>query len=212
MGRNPHLLPKGVQMASKIEIFNLALSDLGMRGITSVTEDSPSAIALNNYYETSRDETFEELRWPFATVKEALVGISDDTLELEWGYVYVYPTRAMKVWYVFNESTISNKHEQDYEVIYQQSNNRKVLCSDLGSAYAEYTYKLEDTTLYPAKFVRALSLKLAANCAHTLVGDVSVGIKMLELYGNAIGEAKRLSYQESRKKPKKITSTYQQSR
>jgi len=199
-------------MSSIIETYNLALGHLGMQGITSVTEETPSAIALNNYYAPCRDDALGDAKWVFATHKEKLVSVSDTVLELEWGYVYVYPTAALRVWNVYNSSTVDNKHEQEFESVYQQSNNRRVLCSDLDSAYAEYTYKLEDTTLYPAKFILALSYKLAASAAHTLIGDADKGLKLLDVYNGVLGEAKRLGYIERIKKPKKITSSYQNAR
>ena len=198
-------------MSSQIDICNLALNHLGMKGITSLTENNPSAIALNNYYNPCRDDTLSDYNWPFANVKAALVSVSDDVLELEWDYIYVYPTQALAIWNVYDESTVDNKWEQEFETSFQVTENRRVICSNLETAYVEYTRRLTDTSIYSPRFVMVFSYKLAASMAHTLTGDVDMGIKLLDIYNMYLGEAKRLGYQERKKKPKQ-TSSYVNSR
>ena len=196
---------------TKVDICNLALSHLGMNAITSLTEDNPSVRACNYFFDPSRDAVFSEFKWPFATVKEALVAVSDTVLELEWSYVYVYPTQAAAVWSVYNESTIKTKDEEEFEVAFQVANNRKVICSNNKTAYAEYTYKVPDTTIFSPSFVIAFSLRLASSMAHTLIGDVEVGKDLLLTYSTSISETKRQSYVERKKKPNQ-TSAYVNSR
>ena len=198
-------------MVTKVDIYNLALSHLGITAITSLTEDTPSVRAGNQFYEPSRDAVFSDFKWPFANVSEALVGVDDAVLELEWAYVYVYPTQAAAVWNVYNESTIKTKENEEFEVVFQVANNRKVIASNNATAYAEYTYKVIDTTIYSPNFVILLSLRLASSMAHTLIADVEVGNELLLTYGNALAEARRLSYSERKKKPTQV-SAYQQSR
>jgi len=195
--------------ASKIEICNLALSHLGMQGITSITESNPSAIACNNFFDKCRDDVFSEYRWPFATVREALVLASDEVLG--WTYIYVYPTKASTVWYVFDEGTVDTRHEQEFEVMYIPASDRRVICSEAQYAYAEYTYQVADTTIYSPKFVIALSYRLAASMAHTLTGDASIGLKLMDVYNAILSEAKRIGYSERIKKPSQ-TSSYQNAR
>ena len=198
-------------MVTKVDIYNMALSHLGITAITSLTEDTPSVRAGNQFYTPSRDAVFSDFKWPFATVKEALVGINDTVLELEWDYVYVYPTQAAGVWNVYNESTIKTKDQEEFEVVFQVANNRKVICSNNVTAYAEYTYKVADTTIYSPNFSILLSLRLASSMAHTLIADVEVGKDLLLTYGNSLAEARRIAYSERKKKPYQV-SAYQQSR
>jgi len=198
-------------MASQVDIYNLSLNHLGMREVSSITEDTPSVDALNTFYQPCLDDLFGEYKWPFATVKAALVSATDTTAELEWSYIYVRPTAAATVWYVYNESTLTTKDEQEFEVIYQSSTNRRLICSNLETAYAEYTHKLSDTTLYSPKFVLALSYKLAASCAGTLLRDIKTGSQIMEMATMYIQEAKRIGFSEKRKKITP-TSSYKSAR
>lgn len=198
-------------MASKIAIWNLGLGHLGMKAVTSESEDSPSADALNNVWTIALEELFSEGRWPFATAKEALVSVSDDTLELEWSYLYIRPTHAMTVWNVYNEATISNKEEQQFEVVYQPSLSRRIICTNLETAYAEYTYNVIDTTLYSPKFVMALSYKLASKIAPTLLRDVKVASDMMNMAKMVVDEAKITGFAEKRNKIV-LSSSYRDAR
>jgi len=195
---------------SKTDICNLALNHLAMKSLVNIdTETTPSATACNLYYEPVRDDTFREFRWPFATVRAALVLTTDEVLG--WTYIYLYPVKAVTIWSVFDESTVDDKDTQEYEVIFIPGTNRRVICTQKETAYAEYTYKVEDTTIYDAKFAQAIGYKLAAMLAHQLTGSAELGLKLLEAYQGIVGEAKRISYSERLKKPVQ-TSSYQNSR
>jgi len=196
-------------MSSKIDICNMALAHLGMKAITSITAPNPASIACNEFFDPSRDDVFSESRWPFASASEPLV-LSTETV-LGWNYAYAYPVKAAAVWDVYNEGSVSDKEEQEFEVIFKPSSNLRIVCSDLQLAYADYTYILEDTGIYSPKFVMALSYRLAASMSHTLIGSAEVGLKLLDIYGAAISEAKRVSSREKKKKPRQ-TSSYQDSR
>lgn len=196
-------------MAALLDIYNLALGHLAMNKVNSTTGVDPSTVACNNNYVTCRDDVFSESRWPFATARAALT-LSAVTV-LGWTYVYVYPTTAARVWFVFDEATVDTKHEQEFEVIYDVATGARVICSELSTAYAEYTYKVTDTTIYNPKFVMALSYRLAAAMAHTLTGDPAKGEALMGIYNAMISEAKRLSFAERIKKPTQ-TSGYVNSR
>ena len=196
-------------MSSKLDICNLGLSHLGMKAISTLTGTSPSQIACNRFFDPCKDDVFSELDWPFANYEEALSVLADEVLG--WVYVYAYPPKSARVWYVYNESTVLKKDEQEFETKYIQSINARVLCTNLETAYAEYTYKIDDTTLFSPKFVMALSYRLAASMSHQLIGDEDLGIKLMNLYGAFISDTKRLASAEKIKKPNR-TSSYQISR
>ena len=197
---------------TQLEICNLALNHLGMNSIGALTDDNPSADALNVYYTIAIDDIFREFNWPFCSVTAALVASTEEVLG--WTYIYVYPANAATVWTVFDEATVDTKDEQEFEVLLSSedsSTGAKVICSNLQDAYAEYTYKTTDTTLYDPKFSLALSYKIAASMAHQLIGSSEKGLKLLEIYNLVLYEAKRISGMEKIKKPTQ-TSSYQNSR
>lgn len=251
-------------MASKLNIFNLALSHLGMKQITDATDvTTPSGKACNAYYRFARDDVFREHRWPFSTVQAVLTEWDDDDPPLPWLFAYEYPvsydiddltawsgataytagqtvkylnqaylaiqagtnhnpssattywtvqTNAATVWTVFNEATETKKDEQDFEVyLIPGSTDEKIIVSNLDDAYMEYTFIVNDTTLWDSKFVVALSYRLAAMMAHVLTGDAAKGKELMNVSIAYIAEAKRIAAIEKLKKPNQ-TSSYQNSR
>ena len=198
-------------MANSItSICSAALAHLGMRPIDAITDDNPSANACETYFETARDDVYREHRWTFNTVQESLSLINAAAI-IGWEYLYTYPANAATVWAVYNEATVDKKYEQEYEVVYIATLNATAMCSDLESAYCDYGYKITDVTFWEPKFVQAFTYKLAAQMAHTLLGDPAIGIKMMEIYGAVLSEAKRIGAQEKNKK-QTVTSSYEDSR
>ena len=194
---------------SKIDIANMALTHIGMKPIANLLENSPAAISCNLFFENCRDDVFRESRWPFAAVRSKLLTATEEVLG--WDYIYAYPQKAMTVWAVFDEQTTDKPDQQDFEVRFIPESNRKVICSNLADAYADYTYKVEDTSLYDPKFSMALSYRLAASIAMNLTGSAELGLKAMEVYNAIISEAKRISGSERTKKPV-VESSYQNSR
>lgn len=92
-------------MSSQLDIYNLSLSHLGMKSLSSASDTtSPSGKACNQYYEAVRNDVFRELQWPFATVQTVLE-LSNDTARYGWLFMYIYPTNALTVWRTFNAAT-----------------------------------------------------------------------------------------------------------
>jgi len=198
-------------MADKIDIYNLALGVLGMRGVTSLSEDVPSVDALNTFYQPSVNELFSEYPWSFATAKESLISVTDEVSELEWGYCYARPANAAGVWAVYNEATVTKKYEQEFEAAYQASLNRQILCTNLDSAYCEYTYIITDTKVFSPKFIMALAHKLAAHIAQELIADSKKRDGLINMALTFIEETKRTNHAEKRKR-NVLTSTYRSAR
>ena len=196
-------------MASKIDICNLSLYHLGMKPIASTTDNNPSARACEAFFNLCVEDMYSEYKWPFATAKELMAETTDEVIG--WDKVYAYPIRAARVWYIYNEATTDTKEEQEFECIFIPEYNKRVICTNLEEAYAEYTYKILDPSLFDPKFSMALSYRLASSIAVQLTGDDEKAKAMVEVYNGVLHEAKRLSFVEKRKKPTQ-NSGYQKSR
>jgi len=196
----------------QLQIYNLALSHLGMSPLTALTGTDPSTVACAAYFEPCRDDMFREHEWSFARVQAALVEYTG-TVPLGWLYAYDYPTvNAATVWTVFNEGCADTKHEQDFSTFYIPTDAKKVIVSDLEDAYMEYTYIVEDIAIWDAKFFMALTYRLAASMAKVLTGDAdNRGALLGQAYNSIISEAKRIGAMEDIKTPKQ-TSSYQNAR
>lgn len=185
-------------MASKLQVYNMALGNLGMQKIYSTDLTNPSAKACDLYWDQAIEDTFSEHAWGFATVKEQFALVSVDVVG--WEYVYAYPPKAAIVHNVFSEANVDYKEEQEFETVFIPDSNKKVICSNEAEAYIEYTYIVQDTTLYSPKFVVAAAFKLAALMAQTLTSDPNIAGAMQQNAGMIVAEAKRLNAKEKLKK------------
>ncbi len=183
---------------SKLQIWNMGLSHLGMPKIFSTDLDNPSAIACDLYWLPALDDAFSELSWAFATVKEQFALVSETVVG--WDYVYAYPPKAAGVHNVFSEANVMYKEEQEFETVFLPSSNKKVICSNEPEAWQEYTYVVLDTTIYSPKFVIAASFKLAALMAQSLTSDPGAGGAMQQNAGIIVSEAKRINAKEKIKR------------
>lgn len=193
---------------TQLQIVNLALGNLGMPAITQAQLTAsvhPSAVAANLYWEPCRDEVLGEHNWSFATSTLGLSAIS--TTDSVWEYVYSYPTLAVgSVWAVYNDGTTEDRDEQEFEVKYYATTGVRAIYSNLDSAYAEFTYKVTDPEIWSTNFSLAFSYRLASSMALPLMGDASIGLKMMDIYNGMIQEAKRIGGREKVKKPNQPSS------
>ncbi len=203
-------------MTDPLDIINLGLFHIGNKAITQAQLDAnahPSAVAANTCFEPARDEVLGEANWSFNSVTEVLEEVEDIT-DPEWDYIFGYPTLSVgSVWNVFNDATTVTKDEQEFEVKYLPSLGVKAIHTNLPEAYAEYSYKAIDPSIWSDKFAMALSYKLGAMMAVALSGDSDKALKLMQIYGSVVDEAKRIGYSEKRKKPANNQhSTYQDAR
>lgn len=185
----------------------MALTHLAMNPIVSVNDNNPAASCADIFWQNALDDTFSEHRWPFANTQEQLAEL-DKTI-IGWDYVYAYPTKAACVFYVYDEGSWQKKEANEFEEFYLPApDNKRVIATNIEQAYAEYTYKVTDTTLWNAKFVLSFSYKLAALMAHSLTGDKTMAAGINPLFKSSIDDAKRLTSQEKIKKPYRQSSAY----
>ena len=196
----------------KLEVYNLALSHLGMGKISSLTGADPSTIACNMYYEPCLNDMFREHEWCFARVQQAMTDYTGD-VPLGHTYAYDYPTlNAATVWTVFNEGCADDKHSQDFSSFYVPEENKRIIVTELEDAVMEYTYLVSEISIWDAKFKMALTYRLAASMAKVITGDPDKrGAELGMAYNSIISEAKRIGAIESPKKPKQV-SGYQNAR
>lgn len=185
----------------QLKIYNLALKYLGMNKISSLTGTDPSTVACNDHFIDCRDDVFSEHQWSFANV-QATLNPSSVEAPLGWEFAYDYPTEnCAAVWMVYNEATVDQKHEQDFQVLYDPTTDGKLICSNLDDAYYEYTYIVENISMWSKKFVIAVAHRLAAEICPFLVGDDKKSLNEMQIYSAIISEAKRVDGIEQKKKP-----------
>jgi len=78
-------------MSARIDIVNIALTWIGADQITSLEDDSPSAILMKTNYFLARDATLEEAEWSFA-IKRWLPARATEIPLAGAAYFYPIPT------------------------------------------------------------------------------------------------------------------------
>lgn len=182
---------------SKTTICNLALTHLGVKNVSALTDANEAARKLTLIYDVERDEVLRAHNWNFATKAEALALLSEVTYP-GFEYVYTYPATCLFIRRLMdedgNDRSAMNKPYPFKEII--ATGNIKGIASNLEDAYAEYTFQVIDTSFYDPIFIKALSHKLAASLAIPLTGKADLQQDQMKLYMAALEEAKRVNRTE----------------
>lgn len=169
-------------MATKIEIWNMALSHLGIsKEVASVTERSKEAEACNRFYDTCVEALLTDHSWPFATKYATLALIESDPND-EWAYSYRYPTDCFffrKILSGTRNDTLATKIP--FEVAKDDSG--RVIFTDAVDAQGKYTVTV-DESFFTSDFILTLSYRLAYYIApRVTAGDpFKLGPQMMQKY------------------------------
>lgn len=186
-------------MVADVDIANRALSMLGERRITALTDDSKPARAMNARFEILRDVELGSYPWRFA-VKRTSLAASTDTPA--WGYSLIYdrPTddlRPIKVGDayinadaigVFYESTGVYTEQSPYEIIEGR------IHTDLRAPLDyEYISRVTNTGQFDPLFAEALAARLAADAAEELTQSNTKKQAAFDIYSRVMAEARRIN-------------------
>jgi len=145
-------------MASKLSIISGAAVRLGEPPVIALEEDTKTAQAGANLYDTVLESTLSWHRWRFATGKAELNLLSNTPLN-EWSYAYQLPTNPKVV-------TVINVHPRmDYER-YED----KIYCNSNQGISIDYVYS-PDPSKFPSYFVELMEVRMAAAMAIPVTGS-----------------------------------------
>lgn len=193
-------------MSSSTEICNLALNHVNGKEIQNLdTDSSNEASVCRRFYEQARNEMFEDFPWPFAEIREQLSLVSETPTD-DWAYSYQYPSNCARLGYI--PSGVRNDTKDSaipYKVVYGDSG--EYIYTDQENAEIVYTRRVTDESRFPAKFVIALSYKLAGYIAGGVSGgdpfklgekaDKKYEMMMAQLQSNVLNEQRREPAPES---------------
>jgi len=206
-------------LPSKTDIVNAALGHLKQRKIANLTENSIQALEANRCYEIARREVLRSGDFGCSIVVKTLA--ENATYEAsaagvyagKWLYAYTYPANAIAIRRIFNETTADAQQRNEFTVIYDDMHNQKVILCNVYQALCEYTFDLNDVSLFDPSFVVAFAFRLAYEMAPNLTGDDAIADSMLKLYNVSASEADRAgSYENYDTSQSKTTSSYQDCR
>lgn len=165
-------------MATKVDIWNLALSHVRAQPVGAKNEDSLAARICGQMYPTCKGMFLAEAPWKFATRWDSLPQLASPPPG--WDYVYQLPSDFIRVWEVRGGPgeplpgvTTTDLYDTRYDVVMKGPEERYVLVADREGVSARMTYDV-DEGLMPSHAVMALSHLLAMYIAVPLSG-VEVG-------------------------------------
>jgi hypothetical protein len=183
---------------AKVDICNLALSQLGVRKvINSFDERTNEAASCRLWYDIALDELLRDFPWPFATKVATLAPLAFDG-NSEWAFKYEYPSdcsMAHRIVPVFGavahpfNPMLSPLQITEAPLIPQQ---RRIpfrvygdaLYTNVEEAQLEYTNRNIATSAYKPDFIVALANRLAVYIAPMVSGgdEFKLGPRSFELY------------------------------
>jgi len=163
-------------LASEVDIANLALTDLGAKRITALTDDTENARQINVIFEHFRDEVLRAHPWNFATSR-ILLNQTANTPLFGWSYEHQIPGDVL---------SILSTEAYDVKFIVEGD---KVLSNDT-PLNVKVISRITDTTKWSTDFVTCFSARLSAELAYSIANSASLQERKFALYQEKLRLAK----------------------
>lgn len=145
-------------MASKVEIFNMALTLLKQRPISDPNGDGGAETTLRQIYDICRRALLEEHPWNFAVKRKAL-DLETDAPESEYDYAFSKPTNCLRIITVYNPASVWK--EEDNNLIVTNDDTMDLI----------YVEDVTNPTFFSPLFVKTLCLELALLAEFAISGQ-----------------------------------------
>jgi hypothetical protein len=170
-------------MASWVSISNIALTNLGVKRITSLTEDSAAARVINERYEDVRDAVLRAHPWNCATMQATCNALTTPVP------VYTYTT-----FFQLPSDFLRLVDVEDYGQAYQIQGRR--IASNNGTMRITYIQRVDDPNQLDALFVQAMGHRLAWEISESLTKDKNLKVEQWQQYMIVLAEARSIDSQE----------------
>jgi hypothetical protein len=165
---------------SKVQIANLALVHVGGSAITSLTDDTNEARAVNQVYDLVRDAVLSDHPWNFA-IKRIIPSVDAGTPVYDFSYRFDLPTDYLRL--------VGIEDDPDYKI-----SGQFIEC-DSNPIKIKYVGENDTPTEYDAMFVMAFALRLASTIAERLTQSSTLSKELMDAYQFAIRDAKTVDAQ-----------------
>lgn len=172
-------------MTSQVEIYNMALSNIGAsETVASLDERSKARATCSRFWELARDTVLADFPWPFATRYATLADLGSPPRN--WLYQYQYPVDCLRALYL----TVPGLRvpplsmQPKFETAYGEAG--QVILSDEPQAELAYVVRVTDEGRFPPLFVQALAWKLASMIAMPMSAQRTVAEAAAQGYVNTV--------------------------
>lgn len=185
---------------SDINICNMALANIGILPIVSFDEQTQQARLCSSFYGHLRDYLQASHSWGFNRKQCQLV----KDLEYKspnWQFAYAYPKDVLSVVRLYSaggdepqeaKARWGGDAEQQgfsrtlFEI---QAGDKKRICTDIDSAWAEVRYRIEDVSMFPIGFSEALTWALSVRVALALTKSDEVANNAKDMFQRTLAMA-----------------------
>jgi hypothetical protein len=173
-------------MASEVEIANRALSRVGATRITSLTENSVNARAVNAVYAPLRDAELRAHRWSFA-IKRAQLAADATAPAFGPAYAYPLPSDFLKLL-----PPDPNQHLNDMDWRIEHHEGASCVMTDYAAPLnIRYIHRVTDPNKMDPLFREALAMRMARELCEPLTQS-NTKIQLIDVdYRTAIAEARK---------------------
>lgn len=169
-------------MASKIDVFNLALGHIGVSStVADELERSPERVICSRYWDTCRDAllSYKDMPWGFATARVTLANIG--TPPTGWGYRYRYPNDSVNALAIVGGTGRVENIQARPKFTIQWEADGRVILADIDEAVLLYIKRIEEAERWPSSFVEAMAYRLASMIVMPLKNDKALRSDLLTL-------------------------------
>jgi len=172
-------------MTAVIDIWNMALANIGQTQVTSIAENSRAANVCRVFYNNSRDFVLQDFDWSFAERRAALALI--DYTPTGYEYAYSPPADWLRSRRIYQEA-VGADPIQFIENATDALDGVMIFTDQLDPVLI-YTAAITVPNVFSPAFTVALSWKLAADIAFTITKNLSVQTQALGIYERYIAGA-----------------------
>lgn len=159
-------------MASKIDIWNLALSHIGHKAnLVDPDETSAEATHCRRFYPVALSVALERHAWSFA-MRRVQLAQTDNPVD-HWMFAYIRPNGCVRERAVLPPQTTDDTLEQPYAVESNEA-GETIILTNAEDAVLKYTALVEDTNKFSPTFVLTISYDLAS----MLVGPIPKDVRL----------------------------------
>lgn len=173
-------------MASQVDICNQALTKVGAARITSLSDGSKQANALNAIYDVKRDVELAAHPWTFAMTRAQLPASATAPL-FGWARSFQLPAQFLRMVEVGEDWVFYEGPTGPLFAI----EGGAILTDEAAPLNVRYVQRITNAGQYPPLFVEALACRLAAEVCEPLTQSLSKREQAWREYKEAIREARR---------------------
>ena len=156
-----------------VEVANEALTLLGETAITTLTENSDRARAMNRLYTPTLDQALRSHDWNFARMR-AVLGRLQATPEFGYSYMYQLPQQPLCLRVLTTNLDADEAWEIETYQTADETAQYRVILTDASAIEIRYIARVTSPTLWDSLFADAMVHELARRAAYAITRNATL--------------------------------------